>query len=70
MGERAMSVFLSVEEDLPLGIFIGDNTGMRVVPLDEFFKESLIGMSEEQCKRYAGAFERFVTQLIEADNGT
>jgi len=57
-----MSVFLSVEEDMPLGIYLGAENE-RIEPLNDFFKESLIGMSAKQCERYAKEFEKFTAKL-------
>ena len=57
-----MSVFLSVEEDMPLGIYLGGENG-RVEPLDNFFKESIIGLSAKQCERYAEEFGQFTAKL-------
>jgi hypothetical protein len=58
-----MSVFLSVDENLPLGIFLGERGGFEVVPLDSFFSESLIGLGIDQGEKYACEFERFVEML-------
>lgn len=57
-----MSIFLSVEEDMPLGIYIGEENG-RIEPLDSFFSESIMGLSTKQCERYAKEFEKFTAKL-------
>jgi hypothetical protein len=57
-----MSVFLSVEEDMPLGIYLGEENG-RVEPLERFFNDSIICLSAKQCERYAKEFEKFTAKL-------
>lgn len=59
--------FLSLEEDKPLGIWWADSEGCGVIDLQEFFKESLIDMSEEQARRYANEFEQFTLALRARD---
>jgi hypothetical protein len=58
-------IFLSLEEDQPLGIFIGSTEGCEHVALDTFMANSLIGLSDDMCKRYAFAFEIMAKQLRE-----
>lgn len=58
-----INVFLSMEEENPLGICIFHDHGASVITLEEFMKESRIDLSPQMCQRYACAFEVMAKQL-------
>lgn len=55
--------FLSLEDNKPLSIFIGHDHGCEVITLEEFAEDSMTGLSQSMCQRYACAFEVMAKQL-------
>jgi hypothetical protein len=56
-------VFLSMEEDMPMAVFVSHGTGITMIPLEDFFTDSKIGMGQRQRNKYAAAFEIFTKDL-------
>ena len=61
--EIGLTPFLSIDEDSPMGIFIGHKHGYSHFTLEEFMEESLIDLSPNMRQRYACAFEVMAKQL-------
>lgn len=56
-------IFLSLDEDQPLGICVCDDYGLSLVSLEQFMDESKIDLSSSMRQRYACAFEIMAKQL-------
>ena len=56
-------IFLSLEENQPLGICVFTDDGMEHVTLEEFMDESKKDLSKHMRMKYAGAFEIMANQL-------
>ena len=63
-----ISVFLSLEENQPLGICVFNEMGGTVITLEDFIEESKIGLSSQMSQRYAAAFEIMAKQLRDGCN--
>lgn len=63
IGQLELQVFLSNEDDQPLGICVFHDQGGTVVELEEFLQESLIDMSSIMRQRYACAFDIMAKQM-------
>ena len=63
--EIGLSIFVSIEEDAPLGICVFHDYGGSHVSFEEFMKESTIDLSKSMRQRYACAFEIMAKQLRE-----
>ena len=57
------TLFLTIDEDQPLGIFWATDNGAGVFDFDEFLSESLIDLSEEQSSRYIERLQKFILEL-------
>lgn len=55
--------FLSIDEDMPLAIWLADDRGCEAISLDKFFADSKPDMSKEQAARYAAEFKKFADEL-------
>jgi hypothetical protein len=58
-----ITAFLSIEEDMPLGVCIFHKYGASVITLDELVNESKSDLSPIMRQRYACAFEVMAKQL-------
>ncbi len=67
-SEIGLKLFLGLEEENPLGIFVFHEYGANFISLDEFINESLIDMGHGMIQRYAKAFKRMEKQLNGQDN--
>ena len=60
-------IFLSLEEDRPLGICVCNDQGMEHVTLEQFMAESKIDLDNIMRQRYACAFEIMAKQLRDSE---
>lgn len=58
-----LSVFLSMDEDQPLGLCVFHKFGASIVELNDFIEESRVDLSTAMRQRYACAFEIMAKQL-------
>ena len=61
------TAFLSNEDDQQLAVVFFSDSGMSVIELSEFLKESLIGMSRSQRLKYHIALKDFCEKLMRED---
>ena len=57
------TLFLSVEENEPLGVFWANEYGAGIFDFDKFLSLSLIGMSDDQSNRYIERLKKFILEL-------
>lgn len=58
-----LAMFLTIDENAPLGVYWADEYGQGIIPLEEFFKESIIDLSPDLANRYAEEFRAFADTL-------
>ena len=57
--------FLSIDEGLPLSLYLSNSYGIQIIKLDDFLKESKIDMSKRMAKEYANRLSVFIRELNE-----